>query len=355
MKIGTTCFFLLFTLYFSFANIWEGDYYIQSQEDVDAFPGICNCTLIEGSLIIIGNNVVNLDSLNNLEEVTEAFKIINTTQLNNIDGLNNVIKIGGELRINNNSALIELIGFENLQHIKGDHFQIKANANLTGIKGFGNLFKVSVIQIESNPKLKQFTLFKKLEHFQQLTLSKNKSLTTIRELDVFTEINSFYVTDNNKLERIDGFNMVTLANEISIENNPTLQIINGFKHLQNVKDNLKLMLPESMVNINNFENLREVENYFISNITHFERLDYVGIIDVSNDNYNIDTFTGPSGLKKIGRLEIQNNDLLKSIKGFGSLEEINSIRIYDNKKLQIIDGFESLEIIADDCTLNKSI
>jgi len=73
-----------------------GNYYFQSQADIDnfqaAFP---NCTELQGNVIIRGNDITDLS------------------------GLDMVTSIGGILHIGSNSALTSLLGLRNLSNIDG--------------------------------------------------------------------------------------------------------------------------------------------------------------------------------------------------------------------------------------------
>jgi len=45
------------------ANTWQGDYYIQSEIEANNFKTQCNCTTINGNLIVQGDDIIHLDSL----------------------------------------------------------------------------------------------------------------------------------------------------------------------------------------------------------------------------------------------------------------------------------------------------
>jgi len=350
------------------ANVWQGDYIIETQADADAFRSICNCTTINGNLIITGVDIVHVDSLRELKKIIGTFEIIDNPQLNNLDGLNNVTIIREDLKIHNNSSLVDLNSFNNLEYIEGRQFEIKSNESLTNITGFENLLHATTIQIESNPKLKQFTIFKKMYYFQQLLIWGNDNLTTIRELDAITEMGRFSIDSNNKLQVIGGFNNATNTEfSVEISRNPLLHTINSFKKLSSIKGNLKIyeneqlktitgfeqlekvgksfnvVLSDSLVGEGYFENLKKVEDYFTTNITHFENLDSVGYMRIANDYLKIDTLTGVSGLKKIGRLVVEDNNSLTHITGFPDLRQLRTLTIQNNGSLRIIEGFNQID------------
>ena len=61
---------------FSIANIWEGDYFIQSETEANNFKTHCNCSSINGDLIIRGDDIIHLDSLHLLTTINGYLKII---------------------------------------------------------------------------------------------------------------------------------------------------------------------------------------------------------------------------------------------------------------------------------------
>jgi len=76
MKTQCFIFLLLFSSKLLASSIWEGDYHIESQEGANLFTQHCNCTAIDGNLIINGENIVQIDSLYLLEEVTGNIEIV---------------------------------------------------------------------------------------------------------------------------------------------------------------------------------------------------------------------------------------------------------------------------------------
>jgi len=69
---------LSFSINYTYAQVWEGDYLIESQNDIDVFPTACNCTEITGNLTI-----------------EEGF----FSYINHLDGLTQLTSVGGNLKI----------------------------------------------------------------------------------------------------------------------------------------------------------------------------------------------------------------------------------------------------------------
>jgi len=68
MKTLYCCIFTLISINLLQSQIpqgqtWLGDYRIESQAEADAFIEQCQCTSIDGNLIISGEDIIHLDSL----------------------------------------------------------------------------------------------------------------------------------------------------------------------------------------------------------------------------------------------------------------------------------------------------
>jgi len=380
MNIWCLILFLILPVINCLANVWQGDYIIESQADADAFPSICDCLTIQGSLIITGNDLQHVDSLYKLIFVNENLEILNTKQFKSFKGLRYIQSIKKDLVFKNNHFTV-IEGFEELHTIYGN-FLVTENENLEEINGFSYLKSVkNNIHIKLNPKLIDFTLFKNLIEFYSLLFWKNESLKTISEPDILTEIGQLSIEENNNLIQIAGFNKVGHATFIRIRYNPKLRVINAFQNLANVHtsitinsndqleqligfDELKdvptsfeVGLPESMLAQSHFKNLTTVGNHFSSNISNFEKLDSVGEFRlVAHDFLQPDTLTGPFNLKKIGKLVIHDNIPLAHIKGFKSLKQVVQFSIQNNPNLRKIEGFGQLEKIeSENPSINRPV
>jgi len=94
------------------------------QSQIDSFQiNYPNCTVIEGSVIISGNDISNLNELSVLTTIQGDLKIEYNDSLIQLTGLNNLTSIGGDLRIGVNDALTSLSGLAKLTHI-GRHLFI---------------------------------------------------------------------------------------------------------------------------------------------------------------------------------------------------------------------------------------
>lgn len=139
------------------AQIWFGDVYLQSQDEVDNFSiYYSNSAIITGSLYINGFDINNLYGLYQLNSIggslyLQAYNLYSLSGLNNLssiggdlqishqylftfDGLNNLFSVGGNLRIWENQYLYSLYGLDNLSSINGD-LSIAFNQELYYLSG----------------------------------------------------------------------------------------------------------------------------------------------------------------------------------------------------------------------------
>ena len=94
-----------------------------TQEQIDSFPiNYPFCTEIEGSVLICGMDINNIDSLNQLSTIDRDLSISlgDNTQLVFLTGLDNLDTIRGTLRFWSNDSLKSIQGLNNLVYIGED-------------------------------------------------------------------------------------------------------------------------------------------------------------------------------------------------------------------------------------------
>ena len=103
---------------------------LTTQAQVDAFPP--GCTIIPRSLVISGDDIINLDGLRNIQSVNEDLVINPTTKLTSLAGLTALTHVGGGTQIANNAQLTTLDGLNNLQTVGGSgNLEITNNTKLS--------------------------------------------------------------------------------------------------------------------------------------------------------------------------------------------------------------------------------
>ncbi len=232
--------FLLFLIYENArAQVWEGDYLIETQADVDNFTTDCACTEITGVLHISGyanSGIVHLDGLSNLTSVGYLF-ITDHEHLINIDGLSNLTFIQGSLHISNNYLLTSIDGLNNLNFI-GEYLWISSNLSLTNIDGLINLVSVGgVLMIQVNPALINIDGLSNLSSVtEDLRICNNILLQNINGLtSVISVGKSLHIHNSPLLTNIDGLSNVTsIGRYLNIHHNPLLTNLNGLSNITSI-------------------------------------------------------------------------------------------------------------------------
>lgn len=144
---------------------WGPDlpYFISRQIDIDNFiVDYPNCRELKVGLWISGEDITNLNGLNNLTEIDRDLWIWDNALLENLDGLNNLTEIG-DLWIYRNEELKTLNGLNNLAQIR-ESLSIWANDQLENLNGLNNLTKIGgVLEIGYNKVLNNISALQNID------------------------------------------------------------------------------------------------------------------------------------------------------------------------------------------------
>jgi len=151
---GIFSLFLIISVFKVNAQCPPGDVVLNSQAQVNQFIiDYPNCTVINGNLTIRGADIVNLNGLDNLVEVTGYLGVYDNNLLENFTGLESLTTLGASLDVSDNPGLLNANGLSGLTNV-GTEIQFFNNAqlqnisSLTGVTGIGG--GVWIIQ---NPQL----------------------------------------------------------------------------------------------------------------------------------------------------------------------------------------------------------
>jgi len=276
------------------------------QSQIDSFQiNYPNCTVIEGSVIISGNDISNLNELSVLTTIQGDLKIEYNDSLIQLTGLNNLTSIGGDLRIGVNDALTSLSGLAKLTHI-GRHLFI----------GYWDAW----VEYVGNPSLTNLTGLEGLTYLNGgLYIYGNVSLTSLKGLNNITNIgDEVMIEANNALTSLNGLESLTsITGTIYIgENyfgggNQSLTSLSGLNNLTNIGENFRIGNSNSLTNLKGLENLNSIGGFL-----HIW----------SNDALN--SLTGLNGLTSIGGdLRIDKNKNLTSLTGLENIESGSIINL----------------------------
>jgi hypothetical protein len=241
-------FFLLLVIYianYSQSCLPDGITF-SSQIQIDSFqvnyPG---CTEIEGTVLISGESITNLEGLNNIVSIGGSLSIDYCNSLTNITGLSNLVSIGGGLGVSGNPYLTSLQGLENITHLAGLTFSY--NNSLTDFTGLNNLDTIDNVFSLQNTGLLNFTGLENLKYIGGV-------------FDLFWNMDLVSFTGMENLEYIGGeyFWIETCGDLTDISSLSNLQTIAGDIHIFETSltslDGLDNIDPGSIGNLSIYKN-----------------------------------------------------------------------------------------------------
>ncbi len=186
-------------------NTCEENIFLSSQAEINNF----HCTGLIQSLIISGDDIVDLSPLNLVNAV--SISIIDNPVLEYVMGFENTTQLY-ELNISNNPKLKKILGFSSLKEMTGSHI---FNAQLT---------------IENNPQLQSLDGFSSLFICNNMTLKDNPSLISIDGLSglATTWMDNLKIENNDALTNVDALSGIEVYSSISVSNNDNLNYCCAF-------------------------------------------------------------------------------------------------------------------------------
>jgi hypothetical protein len=320
-----------------------------SQAQIDSFPiNYPNCTEIEGTVLIAGSDITNLNGLNALTSIWgnlligRYFMYSDTCNplLSSLAGLNNVTYVGGDLSIDCNYVLTSLAGLESLKSVGGS-IKIQFNDSLSSMEGLHNI-----------------------THLEELFIQCNNALTSLEGLHNLDSVaGGLLITYNDGLTSLSGLdNLTALGGILSIYDNNALTSLVGLHNINFLGGGLNIQDNDALTSLSGLTNITTVEGLWIQNnnaLTNLEGLD--NIISAGGDisiRFN-DGLTSLAGIDNIdattiSSLYLSGNDLLSTC-------EVKSICDYlanPNGSIYLQDnatGCNSPEEVQDSCEAHAGI
>ncbi|HUM50992.1 MAG TPA: hypothetical protein PK431_04220, partial [Chitinophagales bacterium] len=316
------------------------------QSEVDSFPiNYPGCDTIEGSLVISGNDIVNLNGLIGIKKVIYQLEIKNNPSLVNFNGLN-TLKSAEILYVSNNNSLLNFLGLDNLEKVTS-RFYVNSNDLLINFNGLNKLDSVVDFYIEGNSRLLNLKGLENLDYVYNFSIRVNNSLTNLNGLTNLKKIaSSFYIVSNASLIDFTGINSLNEVYALNIHDNPSIINLNGFQTLSKL-DNFYIVSNASLLNFYGFDNIITTHNHCRiqgnSSLINFYglnnwRIMSTGVLTIA-DNPSIINLQGLNNLESTGSLEIRGNAKLKNLEGINklntmsALQSLNDISITYNPEL----------------------
>jgi hypothetical protein len=177
-----------------------GNYYITKQSEINNFTSdYSNCHELNGYIYIKGNDITNLNGLNEIDAVNGDLYIKQCISLTSLDGLENVEYIDGFLEINSCSSLENIAALHNLTAI-GNLLYIGNNDALISLEGLNNLESTGLnLSIFGNELLSDIEALSNLEYINGiLGIGTNNSLSSLAGLENISpeSISKISIKDN---------------------------------------------------------------------------------------------------------------------------------------------------------------
>ncbi len=367
-----------------------------TQGQIDSFAiNYPACTEIEGSVRIIGDSIVNLNGLHQIESIGTAL-IIQQTHLINLQGLENLTYIGDVLYISinqfmetlnglgslvhidrtlsiyGNSTLTSLEGLNSLEYI-GYNFHVYGNESLQNFAGLNNLYSIGNefevistgvvdfsglenltqvfggIRFDHNPNLINLAGLASLERTDYFGIYDSQSFTSLYGLNSLEYTGQFTLNDLPSLANITNlYTLDSIDGNFSIYYCPTLQSLSGLENVQFINGGFVVYECHSLINLDGLQNIQIVDGSVgitkcdsLSSIAELHNIKYIGGGLSIEVNPSLTSLIGLDSLKIIGNdLSIKECHRLKNLIGLERVDSIRSIFIRNNDSIESIDDLE---------------
>jgi hypothetical protein len=260
-----------------------------TQAAIDSFQiNYPNCTEIEGSVSISGEDITSLDGLNSLTAIGGGLAILQNPVLNNLAGLDNIYSINEYLVFLMNDSLANIAALENLTFM-GGYMDIAFNQSLTELSGLDNLDSIGGhLYIHGNDAFQSLTGLNEIIHIEgDVQIWSNTSLTELTGLD----------------------NLTSIGGNLDIESNNVLINFNALNNLMSIGGYLKIKENNALINLTGLHNINSIEylqvwdNPGLTSLTGMEGLTSVELFISIRDNISLLTL---SGIDHVQAASIQN-------------------------------------------------
>jgi len=233
-----------------------------TQQEIDDFQiNYPNCSHIEGSVLISGDDINNLLGLNSVDSIGGDLSIgwyyWSNPQLSSIVGLDSISYIGGDLYIEENAALIDLTGLTSLQKIGGS-LHISFNHALKKIGSLNNLTVVGEdVRIQSNYAMNYLNGLNGLTHIEgTLEFYHNDNLINLSGIENITQTGNLSLIHNHILENIDALNnLISIDGTLYISYNYGLIDLRGLENTISIDGALYVRFNNGLTSLEGIDNI----------------------------------------------------------------------------------------------------
>ncbi len=212
------------------------------------FPG---CSVIEGYVVIIGDDITNVNGLSVLDSIYGKLEIKSNPLLENLSGLDNLKMIGqdgwDDLMISDNESLISFEGLESLKTIKGD-LNVSSNPNLSNFSGLDSLTTIGDSDLEMGNLLIQSTALTSLSGLENL-------ISIAGDLRIGIEFNGWGAPNPNLTDISALENLTSIGQSLRIGWNESLVSLSGLENVTSIGWWLQISENNSLTNLSGLDNI----------------------------------------------------------------------------------------------------
>ncbi len=336
---------------------------LTSQAEIDAFPqNYPGCTEIGGNLIVdelMNGDILNVDSLAQLNFIDGGLIIRNNTGITNIDGLSNITAITGSLQVESNSSLLHLHGLSSLSSI-GYACHIENNDQLDDLIGFSAITEVpGFFDIEHNDGLLSLQGLENLSFVgEYFTVEENSSLISLSGLEELDTVGGLYlincpIGNLSPLSSLETVNGPVLISFLPITEMTGLDALTHLESLVLSNLNMLTSLGTGLLGIDSVSgNVWITQNPLLQNMMGLDSLRFIGGNLQIQHNQVLESLNGLEQLVDVaGDLQIADLQMMNSFQGLNALEHIGgylSVQMFDTGGAALIDftGFDALQDIG---------
>lgn len=278
-------------------KVYQGFVELSSQNEVDKF-GENQYDKINGGIILIGNSVVNSDTLKSIKHIEGNIHIIGTA-LENINGFKNAtVSDGIHIEVINNSDLTNIEGFQNIDAIL-ESLTIRGNQSISSVAGVNNISKINYyLEVSDTESLTDLDPLSEIEFdLRYFSIHSNKALSSVPPLENITRIEDLSITSNDQLIAINSFNNLQESKSLRISGNNNLKNIDGFSNLKSAS-NLTITDNPKLENLDGLVSLEYLHDGDLRITTNISLNDFCGLTLLSSSDisgFNIrDNFYNPT-------------------------------------------------------------
>ena len=295
------------------------------QSEVDSFSiNYHGCDMVEGFLIISGDDITNLNGLKSLKRIYG-------------------------LRIDSNAVLSNFIGLDSLYYVSD--FRIYNNKSLLSYQGLYNIDTIENLEITRNNSILNFQGLNNLKYLKYFVVSENNALVNLIGLDNL-EMNygSIYINSNASLLNFNGIPKVKNLGTFQINANPLLVDFTGMDNLVYldwlvVHNNNSLINFKGLEGVHRVNNIYTTNNYMLKNFIGLQNIVRIESFFEIHDCNSLENFIGLEGLKYTTFFNVYRNSNLVDFTGLSNLDSIGLVTsIVENPKLKNLNGLQNLKV-----------